>query len=507
WSSTNGGSFATPTSQTNASGVATVSFTTSTTAGTVHTVTANDGTVSGTSGDITTRVGASAKLGFVQQPSNTVAGASITPAVTVAIQDANGNTVTTATDNVTIAIGNNPASGTLSGTATVAAVNGVATFSDLSINKAGAGYTLAASSGSLTGTTSGPFDITPGAPAALAFTVQPSSVAAGSAIAPAVQVAIIDADSNVVATAADTVRIAIGTNPSAGSLTGTVAVAAVGGIATFADLSIDKVGTGYTLIASSGTLTAATSGTFDVTPGALHHFRIDSIGAQTANLPFNVTVTAQDQYDNTVTSFADTVVFTSTPAGGITSGATSGAFTAGVLSAHSITMGTSGTFTLTATHKGGTESGTSNSFQVQPSPTYVTWTGAVSTEWSNAGNWDALRVPAAGDTAVIAATAQQPQITDGDKTVLSLVMNAGSATTLGLGGFTLTVTGNVNAPTGTVSNGTLLVSGSGAQVQGTANAVKVSGGIKLQGAVKATGAVNITGSLYTNGQPLTIAIP
>ncbi|HEX8673744.1 MAG TPA: hypothetical protein VF710_17745, partial [Longimicrobium sp.] len=213
------------------------------------------------------------------------------------------------------------------------------------------------------------------------------------------------------------------------------------------------------------------------------------------------------QYDNTVTSFADTVVFTTTPAGGITLGATSGAFTAGVLSSHSITMGTAGTFTLTATRKGGTESGTSNSFQVQPSPTYVTWTGAVSTEWSNASNWDALRVPAAGDTAVIAATAQQPLITDGDKTVLSLVMNAGSATTLGLGGFTLTVTGDVNAPTGTVSNGTLLVSGSGALVQGTANAVKVSGGIKLQGPVKATGAVNVTGSLYTNGQPLTIAIP
>jgi hypothetical protein len=278
-------------------------------------------------------------------------------------------------------------------------------------------------------------------------------------------------------------------------------------VATFSDLSIDRVGTGYTLGASSGTLTGATSGAFDVTPAALHHFRIDSIGGQTSNLPFNVTVTAQDQYDNTVTSFADTVVFTSTPSGGITSGATSGAFTAGVLASHSITFGTSGTFTLTATRKGGTESGTSNAFQVQPSPTYVTWTGAVSTDWSDAGNWDALRVPSAGDTAVIAATAQQPVISDGDKTVLGLVMNAGSATTLGLGGFTLTVTGDVNAPTGTVSNGTLLVSGSGALVQGTANALQVSGGIKLQGAVKATGAVSVTGSVYTNGQPLTIAIP
>ena len=41
-----------------------------------------------------------------------------------------------------MAIGTNPGGGTLSGTTTVAAVAGVATFSNLSINKAGTGYTL-----------------------------------------------------------------------------------------------------------------------------------------------------------------------------------------------------------------------------------------------------------------------------------------------------------------------------------------------------------------------------
>jgi hypothetical protein len=58
------------------------------------------------------------------QPSNTAAGAAITPAVQVAVQDAQGNTVTTATTSIKLAIGTNPASGTLSGTTTVAAVNG-----------------------------------------------------------------------------------------------------------------------------------------------------------------------------------------------------------------------------------------------------------------------------------------------------------------------------------------------------------------------------------------------
>ena len=88
-------------------------------------------------------------------------GAAITPALTVAIKDATGNTVTTSSDSITLAIGSNPGSGTLSGTATVTAINGVATFSGLSIDKAGTGYTLTAASGSLTGATSSTFGTLP----------------------------------------------------------------------------------------------------------------------------------------------------------------------------------------------------------------------------------------------------------------------------------------------------------------------------------------------------------
>jgi hypothetical protein len=60
---------------------------------------------------------------------------------------------------------------------TVAAVNGVATFSNLSINKAGTGYTLTATDGSLASGTSGSFNVTP---ATLTQTVSgtPSTVSA-----------------------------------------------------------------------------------------------------------------------------------------------------------------------------------------------------------------------------------------------------------------------------------------------------------------------------------------
>src|SRR5439155_25756555 len=71
-----------------------------------------------------TGVGPAAKLVFTVQPSNAAAAATITPGVQVTVQDAQGNTVTTATTSITVAIGTNPASGTLAGTTTVAAVNG-----------------------------------------------------------------------------------------------------------------------------------------------------------------------------------------------------------------------------------------------------------------------------------------------------------------------------------------------------------------------------------------------
>jgi len=68
--------------------------------------------------------------------------------------------VTGFTGTITVALGANPGGGTLAGTKSVAAVSGVATFSTLSINNAGTGYTLVASAAGLTGATSAAFNIT-----------------------------------------------------------------------------------------------------------------------------------------------------------------------------------------------------------------------------------------------------------------------------------------------------------------------------------------------------------
>ncbi len=100
------------------------------------------------------------QLAFSVQPVNTGINAAITPAVQVAIEDANGNVVTNATSAVTLVLRSNPGQATLGGTLTVNAFNGIATFSDLTLNQVANGYTLYATNGSLTPVLSSAFNIT-----------------------------------------------------------------------------------------------------------------------------------------------------------------------------------------------------------------------------------------------------------------------------------------------------------------------------------------------------------
>src|SRR5207244_3195625 len=73
-----------------------------------------------------------------------------------------GNTDVSFTGDVTVSLGTNPGGGFLGGTLTVGAVNGVASFGDLTVSSAGTGYTLVAS-GPVSGAksaTSTAFDLT-----------------------------------------------------------------------------------------------------------------------------------------------------------------------------------------------------------------------------------------------------------------------------------------------------------------------------------------------------------
>jgi WD40 repeat protein len=203
-------------------------------------------------------------LAFFVQPSNAMAGVAIDPLVAVAIEDASGNTVTSATSLVTLTIGANASGGSLAGTTAVAAVHGVATFANLSIAKVGAGYLLTAATTSLMPVTSTPFDITPGPAVKLAFTTQPTSAVAGMAITPAVQVTARDGSDNLATGFAESVTVALGSNPTSSTLSGTSEVSAVNGVATFSDLTIGQVSAGYTLTASAEGLIGAGSVPFAI---------------------------------------------------------------------------------------------------------------------------------------------------------------------------------------------------------------------------------------------------
>jgi hypothetical protein len=147
-----------------------------------RTITATDtvnGSVTGTAVVEVTPANAT-MLEFKQQPTTTTAGQPFNPSLIVAVEDPYRNVVTGDTSAVTLSLGNNPGGAMLSGTTTVNADNGIATFSNLSLNKSSTGYTLTADDGSLTGATSNPFTINAAAATSLTLAA-PSSINVGIA--------------------------------------------------------------------------------------------------------------------------------------------------------------------------------------------------------------------------------------------------------------------------------------------------------------------------------------
>ena len=88
--------------------------------------------------------------------------------------------------DVTVTLGNNAAGGSLTGTVTVQAVNGVATFpSSLVLEQAGSDYTLQASTNGLPTVTTSPFNVIPAPASQLVVTAPPpSSLATATSATP-----------------------------------------------------------------------------------------------------------------------------------------------------------------------------------------------------------------------------------------------------------------------------------------------------------------------------------
>src|SRR5262245_49700156 len=290
-------------------------------------------------------------LAILTDPTTATAGVSIAPAVSVLALDAAGKMTPGYKGNVTVAISTNPAGGTLSGTTTVSAVDGVATFTNLKINRAGVGYQLQATASGLTPVTTAPFDITPGAAAQLVFSVEPSPATAGAFLAP--QVTAQDALGNTATafTGAVTMAITAGTGTGGATLSGTATVAAIAGVASFSGLSIDKAGAGYSLSATATNLTRATSASFNIVGGAAWAIAISGGDGQTATvgtaLATAPSVFVGDQFNNPVAG--EVVTFAVTSGDGSVTGATQTTNAAGIATLGSWTLGTTaGPNTMTA---------------------------------------------------------------------------------------------------------------------------------------------------------------
>jgi hypothetical protein len=212
----------------------------------------------------TITAGAATQLAFTTQPVNAIAGQGLTLVVTAL--DAGGNTATSFTGGISLAVASGP--GALFGYAPVTAANGVATFTGTGLNLHTAGtYQLTASASGLTDATTGSFDIVAANAHHLTYTTYPTSVTAAAPFV--VTLELRDIFDNVKIGFDDDVvlSIASGTGTTGAQLSGTLTQFTVDGVVSFTGLSIDLAGSGYQLSADFGFgVPIATGSTFTVTP-------------------------------------------------------------------------------------------------------------------------------------------------------------------------------------------------------------------------------------------------
>jgi hypothetical protein len=205
-----------------------------------------------------------------EPPSSIAAGAGF--GLTVLAKDNQGQLIANFNEQVTLSVASGQGPGTLHGTVTATAANGVATFSGLSIQQAGSGYTITAAT--IVG-------VNPASTTAIQVTAAPATTLAVMTEPPAsfvantqfeVDLVAKDPYGNVDQSFTGPLTIAISSGPSGGSLGGTTTVHAVAGVATFTDLVLNTAGSGYILNATGSSLAAATSNSFTVTPAAVLEF-------------------------------------------------------------------------------------------------------------------------------------------------------------------------------------------------------------------------------------------
>lgn len=222
-----------------ANGVAVFSDLTFSLAGSMQLSAAVSGGPTATTPIITVNAATPSKLVLRTAPSAAAtSGVVFTTQPVIEVQDALGNVV--ANNSATITVARKTGSGTLRGTVSATAVNGVATFADLNIAGVGA-HTLEFISGALTPLTTPAVTVTQSINT-LQF-LQP----AGPITVPVngsftVRVQLRDVAGLTLTTSGDIVTLSTSSGPAGGSLGGTLTAATMNGEATFANISFNLAG-------------------------------------------------------------------------------------------------------------------------------------------------------------------------------------------------------------------------------------------------------------------------
>ncbi len=351
------------TQNTDAGGLATFNDISVNLTGSKNLTAASAGVTSAISSAFTIGAAGAADLAFVQQPTNTTAGATIAPAVSVQLRDQFGNNVSTSGISVTMSL--STGTGTLSGTTSVPTnASGLATFSTLSINLAGSKNLTAASSG-LTSAVSSPFTINTAAATQVAIVQQPTSTTAGSVITPAVTVQLRDAFANSISSPGIGVTLTI--TSGTGVLSGTATqLTNASGLATFNDLSVNLAGA-KNLTASSTGLTSAISSAFTILAASAS--QLVFLQQPTSALPGvalapAVTVQIQDNFGNNISASGVSITTALSSGTGTLSGTTTRITSAaGLATFNDLSINLVGTKGLTAS-SGGLASAVSSSFTI-----------------------------------------------------------------------------------------------------------------------------------------------
>lgn len=205
-----------------------------------------------TSAPFALAAGVPARLAIRTQATGASSGAAFTTQPVIEVRDDADNLVTSATIPVTAAISSG--GGTIGGTTTVSAVQGVATFTTLRIDGLIGNRVLAFSSAGLTAVTGNNLSLQAGAAAVVAIRTAPSGGGLNGAFTTQPVIELRDGAGNVATSANATVTASITTG--AGTLTGATTTA-INGVATFAGFGIIGAAGARTISLSAAGLTTA----------------------------------------------------------------------------------------------------------------------------------------------------------------------------------------------------------------------------------------------------------